>query len=232
MFAKSAAAAIAALVLSAGTGVDAQSAAQTDPAVAPAQATDVERLQPFDSLEVSVLQLPELNRTLEVNSAGVISLPLAGDFTVVGKTTKEVAADIAERLGRHDLQNPQVTVALKDASQGTVSLKDAARRGFTVEGSVAMPGVYSVYGPTTLLQGLALAHGIDQYADERHVTIFRDVGGRTHGAVYNLTAIRNGRVDDPPIYPKDTIVVAGSRSKHFVRDFGPLIPLLYILPKL
>jgi len=199
------------------------------PVSAPAEE---ERVEPFDTLDVSVLQLDSLKRTVEVNSVGVISLPLAGDFNVAGKTTRQIAADIAERLGRHDLQDPQVTVTLQDANQGTVSLKDAARRGFTVEGSVVLPGVYSIYGPTTLLQGLAMAHGPDQYASDKGVTIYRDLDGRTNGVAYNLADIRRGKVLDPPIYPRDLIVVPGSRAKHMIRDFAPTLPLLYLLPKL
>jgi polysaccharide export outer membrane protein len=202
----------------------------TAPAV-PATAEE-ERVEPFDTLDVSVLQLDSLKRTVEVNSVGVISLPLAGDFNVAGKTTRQIAAEIAERLGRHDLQDPQVTVTLQDANQGTVSLKDAARRGFTVEGSVILPGVYSIYGPTTLLQGLAMAHGPDQYANDKGVMIYREVNGRSDGVAYNLADIRRGKVEDPPIYPQDLIVVTGSKTKRWVRDFAPLIPLLYLAPKL
>lgn len=235
MSCRSAAMIAAALTLAMAASAGAQASSplgdsSSDPAVSDSAAA--ERVQPFDSLEVSVLQLPDMNRTVEVNAIGVISLPLAGDFNVAGKTTKQISADIAERLGRHDLQNPQVTVALKDASQGTVSLKEAGRRGFTVEGSVAQPGVYSIYGPTTLLQGLALAKGLDQYANEKRVTIFREAQGRAQSAVYNLADIRDGKAIDPPIYPKDIIEVAGSKSKRFLRDFGPLIPLIYLLPRL
>ncbi len=197
-----------------------------------AEAGQAELVQPFDTLEVSVLQLESLNRAVEVNSVGVISLPLAGDFLVSGRTTAQVAKDIANRLGEHDLQNPQVTVTLKDASQNTVSLKDTARRGFTVEGSVAQPGVYAIYGPTTLLQGLAMAKGIDQYANEKKVTVFRPIEGVNRSYLFNLNDIRDGKIPDPEIYPKDTIVVATSKTRRFVRDFAPLTPLVYLVPKL
>ena len=199
---------------------------------APTGEGEIETVQPFDVLDINVLQLESLNRTVEVNSIGVIALPLAGDFNVAGKTTKQVAADIAERLGRHDLQNPEVTVTLKDPSQQTVSLRDTARRGFTVEGSVTQPGVYAIYGPTTLLQGIAMAKGLDQYANEKHVTLFRDSQRRAGGEVYNLNAIRDGKIADPPIYPRDTIVVAVSKTRRFVRDFAPITPLVYLVPKL
>jgi polysaccharide export outer membrane protein len=217
-------------IVASGGPAAAQSMGDAPQAQAPTGAGEVETVQPFDTLDINVLQLDSLNRTVEVNSVGVITLPLAGDFNVVGKTTKQVAADIAERLGRHDLQNPEVTVTLKDPSQQTVSLRDAARRGFTVEGSVAQPGVYSVYGPTTLLQGIAMAKGIDQYANEKHVTIFRDVAGRAVGQTYNLNNIRDGKIADPPIYPRDTIVVASSKTRRFIRDFAPIAPLVYLIP--
>ena len=223
---------VAAIVLSHGAAV-AQSerpVAVAPTAGAPTGEGDVETVQPFDVLDVNVLQLDSLNRTVEVNSVGVITLPLAGDFNVTGKTTRQVAAEIAERLGRHDLQNPEVTVTLKDPSQQTVSLRDTARRGFTVEGSVTQPGVYSIYGPTTLLQGLAMAKGVDQYANEKHVAVFRDMKGRAEGEVYNLNDIRDGKIADPPIYPRDTIVVAVSKTRRFVRDFAPIAPLVYLIP--
>ena len=217
-----------------GAADTASQATTTAPAAAPSASApaEEERVEPFDTLDVSVLQLDSLKRTVEVNSAGVISLPLAGDFHVAGETTKQIAADIAERLGRHDLQDPQVTVTLQDASSGTVSLKDAARRGFTVEGSVVQPGVYSIYGRTTLMQGLAMAKGADQYADDKHVTVFREVDGRSREMTYNLADVRRGKVEDPQIYPRDIIVVAGSKTKHFVRDFGPAFPLIYLMPKI
>ena len=214
----------------AATPATAQSMGDTPRSQAPTGAGEVETVQPFDMLDINVLQLDSLNRTVEVNSVGVITLPLAGDFNVEGRTTKQVAADIAERLGRHDLQNPEVTVTLKDPSQQTVSLRDAARRGFTVEGSVTQPGVYSIYGPTTLLQGIAMAKGIDQYANEKHVTVFRDATGRTQGQTFNLNDIRDGKIADPPIYPRDTIVVATSKTRRFVRDFAPIAPLVYLIP--
>jgi len=189
------------------------------------------RVEPFDILSVSVLNLDEMSRSVEVGSSGMITLPVAGDFNVAGKTTNEIAADIAARLARHDLQNPQVTVMLQDASSANVSLRDTARRGFTVEGSVTQPGVYAIYGPTTLLQGLAMAHGTDQYANEKKVMLFRQVDGRNRQALYNLSDVRQGKVEDPRIYPKDLIVVGSSKGKHFVRDVAPILPLLYLFPK-
>ena len=180
------------------------------------------RVGPFDVLDVSVLGVDSLNRTVVVSSTGVISLPLSGDFTIIGKTTDQIAADIAARLGQNDLQDPHVTVSLKDSA----SLK------FTVEGSVMQPGVYPITGPMTLLQGLATAHGQEPVANEKHVTIYRLVNGRRVSAVYNVADIRNGKERDPRIYAGDVIVVALSGMRRTIRDYAPVLPLLYYLPHL
>ncbi len=194
------------------------------------QANDEDRVQPYDTLDITVLQLDTLTRQVQVNGVGVLSLPMVGELNVAGQTTRQIAGEITTRL-KHDLQDPQVTVTLKEVSQQNASLKDVARRGITVEGSVTQPGIYPLYGPTTLLQGLAMAKGVDQYANEKSVTIFREVDGKSEGAIYNLASIREGKIADPPIYPKDTIVVAGSKVRRFVRDFAPIAPLVYFIPK-
>ena len=76
-----------------------------------------------------------------------------------------------------------------------------------------------------------MAKGVDQYANEKNVTIFREVNGQNQGYLFSLVDIRRGKIADPPIYPKDTIVVATSKTRRFVRDFAPLAPLVYLVPK-
>jgi polysaccharide export outer membrane protein len=187
------------------------------------QSMEEYRVGVFDTLIIAVLQLdpPEHpDHTVQVSPTGYISLPLAGDFKVAGKTTREIANDIALQLGKRELQDPQVTVMVKDAQ----SLK------FTVEGSVAKPGVYPVSGPMTLLQGLATAQGSDQYADNRHVMLYRQVAGQKREAIYNLNDIRTGKMLDPPIYAQDLIIVPGSSTKRALRDYGALMSLLFFVP--
>lgn len=220
-------AALAAALLMAAAG--ARAAAPSGPGPTPPDFTGATaavapvdyRVQPYDTFEVTVLQLDSVNRTVQVSPTGEIALPLAGILQVAGMTTKEIADLIAVRLSQHELQHPEVTVALKEA----------VNRKFTVEGSVTQPGVYPLTGSLTLMQGVATAKGSDQYADERHITVFRDIDGRHQTLTFNLDDVRRGKIQDPPIYPKDVIVVAGSKSKRFIRDVGPIIPLVYLLPR-
>jgi len=56
------------------------------------------RVGPLDLLEVSVFQVPDLNRTVRINTSGQISLPLIGAIRAGGKTVTELEAEIAANL--------------------------------------------------------------------------------------------------------------------------------------
>jgi polysaccharide export outer membrane protein len=174
------------------------------------------RIGPLDSLEITVFQVQYLDHPIQVGADGHIGLPLIGDMAAAGKTPRELADEIAAKLGERYLQSPQVTV----------SVKDAISQKFTVEGSVAKPGMYDAVGSTTLLQALALAEGADQYANVHNVAVFRMVDKRRAGAVYDLAAIRSGKADDPQIYGGDIVVVGASAVRRFLRDVAPGSPFI------
>ena len=73
------------------------------------------RIGPFDVIEVSVYRVDELNRTVQVNASGQISLPLVGTVQAGGKTVPELEKVIAARLEEKYLQSPQVSVFVKEA---------------------------------------------------------------------------------------------------------------------
>ena len=117
-----------------------------------------------DLLDISVFQVPDLSRTVRVNSRGLISLPLIGSVQAGGLTSDQLETTIARKLSENYLQDPQVSVFIKEYISQRV----------TIEGSVQKAGVYQLTGPTTLLQAIAMASGVDQLADENAVTVFRD----------------------------------------------------------
>ncbi|GGE84121.1 polysaccharide biosynthesis/export family protein [Sphingomonas prati] len=171
---------------------------------------------PHDKLDVSVYQLPDATRTVEVDTAGQVNLPFAGTVQAAGRTATEVRDDIAARLGQRYLQNPQVTVA--------VSL--VASQRITVEGAVTQPGLFPVTGQLTLLQAIALASGTNTVANEHVVAIFRTVKGQRMAAVFDLEKIRQGELVDPTIYGNDIVVVERSRGKVILRDVVSVLPVL------
>lgn len=178
------------------------------------------RIGPQDVLEISVNQLPELTRTVQVDPGGKILLPLIGQVQATGRTPPELSEDIAVALKKTYMKDPQVTVGVKEAQGQKV----------TVEGAVSSPGVYALAGPTTLLQAVALAKGVDnKLANEHRVGIFRTIGGTRRSAFYDLTQIRSGKSEDPPIYGNDIVVVDTSGAKSFFQNYSGGFGLLGML---
>ncbi len=178
------------------------------------------RIGPQDTLEVDVFQLSDLNRTVQVDSSGRILMPLIGEVQASGKTSEQLSSDIAAQLGQKYVNHPQVTVVVKDA-QG---------QRITVDGAVGQPGVYTLTGPTTLMQAVALAKGPDsKLANLHRVTVYRLEGVQRITASYDLQSIRDGKTADPLIYGKDVIVVDQSGGRTFLRDLGSVAPIVSML---
>lgn len=176
------------------------------------------RVGPQDLIEISVFQISDLTRTVRVNSNGQISLPLIGVMLAGGKTVQELEQEIADRLSQQYLQNPQVSVFVKEFTSQRI----------TLEGMVKKPGIYPITGRTTLLQAIAMAEGLDPLADLQGVVVFRTVEGRKMAAVFDLQQVRGGDVEDPQIYGDDIIVVDQSESKTALRRFIESMPILNV----
>ena len=168
-----------------------------------------------DLLEISVFQVNELNRTVRVNSNGQISLPLVGMVVAGGKTVQELEQEIAGRLNETYLQDPQVSVFVKEFTSQRV----------TLEGAVRKPGIYPVTGRTSLLQAIAQAEGVTELANLDGVVVFRVVDGQKMAAVFSLNQIRAGDAVDPQIYGDDIIVVDQSGGKTGLRNILQTIPI-------
>jgi polysaccharide export outer membrane protein len=174
------------------------------------------RIGAQDLLEVSVFGQPDMTRQVRVNTSGQISLPLAGSFQAGGRTIQELEKLIAARLTEQYLQNPQVTVFVKEYTSQRV----------TVEGAVGKPGIYPITGRTSLLQVIAIAEGLDPLADPAGIVVFRMIGGKKMAAVFDLRAIRGGRIVDPQIYGDDIVSVEQSGSMTAMRHFIESVPAL------
>ena len=177
------------------------------------------RIGPLDELTITVFR--EVDLSLEkqrVDAAGNLLFPLIGSVRAGGKTTDELAGEIARRLDARFVRNPQVTVTVV-SSQG---------QRVTVEGSVNAPGVYEIGGSATLLEALARAQSPTTVAKLNEVIVFRTVEGQRTGAVFDLRRIRAGLDADPRILGGDTVVVGFSQVRGVFRDFLSAAPLLAV----
>jgi polysaccharide export outer membrane protein len=179
---------------------------------------DTYKLAPLDTVSVMVFRVADLSRDYDIDQSGRITMPLLGRVDAVGLSTTELGSMIERRLDEKYLRNPNVTIALKAS----------ASRVVTVDGSVRQPGIYPATGPLSLVQTIALARGADDLANPRRVAIFRTIGGKRMAAAFDLTSIRRGEMQDPPVYPGDTVIVDGSGVKKTQRDLLQALPLTSI----
>ena len=103
-----------------------------------------------------------------VRMDGKITMPLLGDIFVSGKTTKELEAEITERLKIH----------LKEPIIVQVFLESTPSHKVTVGGNVVQPGDYALTSPTTVLQVLNSAKGLTEKAKVKNIKIIRYINGR------------------------------------------------------
>lgn len=175
----------------------------------PAAVLDEYKIGGQDLLDISVYGQADLSRTVRVNSLGNISLPLIGTVMAVGLTSIQLEKLLADRLSEQYLQNPQVTVFVKEAISSR----------FTVEGAVSKPGVFPLQGPTTLLRAIALAGGQGSLGDLTNVKVFRmQADGKQETLTFDVEKIRVGEAEDPRIVNDDLIVVNRSKTRAAIRD--------------
>lgn len=174
------------------------------------------RIGPQDLLELQVFGVDALNRTVRVNSRGLISLPLIGVVQAAGLTSDELEATLADKLAQDYLQDPQVSVFIKEYTSQRV----------TVYGAVKSPGIYPLKGQTSLLQVLANAQGLTSVADSSSVKIFRaGPNGAREVQEFDLDKIRTGEARDPEVRNDDIVQVGESTGKAVAKEL-----IEFILP--
>lgn len=149
----------------------------------PAQAQDSYSIQPGDVLRIEVLEDASLNREALVLPDGRISLPLAGLIQAGGRSIDAVQADIAGRLAPNFAAPPNVFVGIAQLSQGVVGAGGpvaADTVSVFLMGEAASPGKIEVERGSTLLQALAQAGGVTNFAATKRLQLRRD------GKVYQL----------------------------------------------
>ena len=172
---------------------------------------------PLDVLIVDVFGLDGMNdREITVDSAGRISIPLAGTVEAAGRTPEDLAAAITERLRDSYMRNPLVSV----------NMKEAVSQFVTIDGQVLRPGNYPVLGDMTLMRTVASAGGLGEFAQQDDVVILRTVDGLRYAGIYNIAAIRRGNYPDPSIYPNDVVIVGDSATLRRIKDLIAVLPAL------
>lgn len=185
-----------------------QASTATQPAT-PVDNVDDYKIGPHDLLEIHVFGVDELSTTVRVNARGFISMPLIGLIDAGGLTREALEKRIATRLGQDYLQDPHVTIFIREF----------ASQRITLEGAVGRPGIYSITGRTTLIQAMAMAGGLGRLAKPDDIKLFRVLpNGEKKVMTYDLLEIREGQVEDPILQGQDIVIVSQSASRKFLTD--------------
>lgn len=152
-----------------------------------------------DVLSINVWKEPEITRSIPVRSDGKISLPLVGEIQAAGQTPSQLEKDISGKL-RSYISDPQVTVIVQQINS----------QKFNILGQVQKPGSYSLTQSTTVLDAIAAAGGLRDFAKKKSIYVLRaSAKGGTSKIEFNYKAVIDGKHPEQniKIEPRDTIVV-------------------------
>lgn len=146
------------------------------------------RIQPGDTLAITVLEDDSLNQQSLVTPDGRISVPLAGTVQAAGRTVESIESTIADRLASNFAVRPSVFVSVV-----TVQNPDDTFPIYVI-GQVETPGKVEVLPGTTLLQAVALAGGLDRFAATKRIQLRRadPKTGQERLFLFNFKAVERG----------------------------------------
>ncbi len=119
-------------------------------------------IQGGDKFEIAYRYTPELNQTVTVEPDGFINLDPTGEIKVSGLTLTQATELIIQRASKR-LHDPKITLTLKEFHKPY----------YVVAGEVKRPGRYDMDEPTTALQAILSAGGMDAAAQSSQVIVFR-----------------------------------------------------------
>ncbi len=155
------------------------------------------RIAPNDIVIIEVFGEKDLSREFRVTRSGTINYFFLGEVTVANKTTSQVREELAEKLNKDYLVDPQVTV----------DVKDYRVREVFVNGAVNKPGSIILTGEQDLdiLGAIARAGGLTVRASENKIKFTRP--GVMEKTI-SLEDLKKGAKFNLQLQPGDIIEVA------------------------
>jgi len=155
-----------------------------------------------DELMVSVWRNPDLSVSVTVRPDGKISVPLAGDLRVDGKSTQLISTEIEKSLSSY-IRNPKVTVIVT-----TPTSAEYIHR-VRVTGAVETPRSLAYRKGITVLDVILSAGGVTAFSDADGTKLYRqtDEGAKVYPIFLN-DILEKGILDSNyTLYPQDIITV-------------------------
>jgi polysaccharide export outer membrane protein len=127
----------------------------------------VTTINPGDLVDVRVFGQPDISSKGVVRPDGTLTLPLLGPVPVAGQRPEDTAQQLEERLTKFVIK-PEVTVVIEQS-----------RLHVAVIGEVRAAGVVELDSPANVLEALAKAGGMTDFADEDSIYVLRKAGQQT-----------------------------------------------------
>jgi polysaccharide export outer membrane protein len=138
-------------------------------------------LGPGDVIRISVYDNDDLLTVTRIGDDGMISMPLLGQVKVQDLTVSQATALIAERLADGYIINPQINIFIQEFR---------SKKAIMI-GRVNKPGLIVMSGPTTLLELISQAGGLEDDFGET-VTIKRKANNEDRVILVNLKLLTEG----------------------------------------
>jgi len=170
--------------------------------VGPAATADAQdpgfTIGPEDVLGVLVWREAEVSGDVTVRPDGMITLPLIRDVKAAG-LTPDVLADRIQAALREYITDASVTVVVRQMN---------SRKVF-ITGEVVRPGSYPLVSRMTVMQLIAVAGGLTEWANPGKISLIRVEGGKTATFPFDYDDVAQGRKPQQNLVlrPGDTVVV-------------------------
>jgi polysaccharide export outer membrane protein len=153
---------------------------------------------PDDVLGILFWREPEISGDVTVRPDGIITIPLLRDIKAAGSTPEQLRERIQKAAEKY-ISQPNVTVVVRQIR---------SRNAF-ITGQVARPGPYPIVGQMTVLQLIAVAGGLGEFADSDEITIVRTENGKTVVMPFNYKDVSRGKnvQQNIALKPGDTVTV-------------------------
>jgi polysaccharide export outer membrane protein len=140
----------------------------------------------------------DMTTEAHVRPDGRIALPLLNDVLAAGLTPEQLREKLTEESKKY-MEDPSITVVVRVIN---------SRKAF-ITGEVNKPGPYPLISPTSVMQLIALAGGLKEYANSKAIVIMRTENGRQVSLKFNYKDVVAGKnlEQNIELKPGDTVVV-------------------------
>jgi polysaccharide export outer membrane protein len=148
----------------------------------PSLANDDYKLNPGDIIQISVWKEPDLQKEVLIRPDGKFSFPLTGDILAEGFSVEEVREMVKQRLERY----------IPDTVVSITVLQTNGNRVYVI-GQVNRPGEITANPSVDIVQALAIAGGMNAFAQKNDITILRRTPTGQKSIPFRYSDIEKGR---------------------------------------